>query len=259
MNLKLTRPICFFDLETTGVQVGADRIVEIAIIKVSPDGSREVKSMRINPEIPIPKESTVFHGITDADIKDAPTFREAGHEIAQFIDTADLAGYNSNKFDVPMLVEEFMRCEIPFEMKGRRLVDVQNVFHKMEPRTLEAAYRFYCKKDLTDAHQAEADVTATLEVLEAQLDRYSDLKADVDYLQEFTSINNNVDLAGRVVYNEKKEEVFNFGKHKGKRVADVFNAEPSYYDWMMKGNFPMQTKHVITGIRLRSKQTVTNS
>ncbi len=259
MNLKITKPICFFDLETTGVNVGVDRIVEIAILKILPDGTRQVKAKRINPEIPIPEAATKIHGITDEDVKDAPTFRQMAHEILNFMNGSDLAGYNSNKFDIPMLVEEFMRCEIPFDMKGRRLIDVQNIFHKMEPRNLNAAFKFYCNKDLENAHRAESDILATYEILEAQLEKYPDLKNDVDYLHDFTAVNKNVDLAGRIIYNEQKEEVFNFGKHKGKKVIEVFEAEPSYYDWMIKGNFPMQTKQVITSIRLRSKQTIDHS
>jgi DNA polymerase-3 subunit epsilon len=256
MKIKLTKPLCFFDLETTGVSVGADRIVEIAVVKLNPDGTRQTKTLRINPEMPIPAASTQVHGITDEDVKDAPPFRDVGHELARFMNGADLAGFNSNKFDIPMLVEEFMRCDIPFDMKGRRMIDVQNVFHRMEPRNLQAAYRFYCGKELENAHQAEHDTLATVEILEAQLDRYPDLKNDIEFLQEFTANNQNVDFAGRIVFNDKKEEIFNFGKHKGKKVTEVFAAEPSYYDWMMKGDFPMQTKQVITSIRLRSKQTV---
>lgn len=262
MNLRLTKPICFFDLETTGTAIGVDRIVEIAILKLMPDGTRQIKTRRFNPEMPIPETASKIHGITNEDVKDAPTFKQAGHEIAAFMNGSDLGGYNSNKFDIPMLVEEFMRCEIAFDMKGRRCVDVQNIFHKLEPRNLAAAYKFYCNKEIENAHQAESDIRATVEVMEAQLDRYASvLKNDVDFLHEFTVVSNNVDLAGRIVYNEQKEEVFNFGKHKGKKVVEVFENEPSYYDWMMKGDFPQQTKQVITSLRLRNfnKQTVINS
>lgn len=252
MNLKLTKPICFFDLETTGVNVGADRIVEIAILKLMPDGTRQMKSKRVNPEMPIPESSSKIHGIYDADVKDAPTFRQVAHEIANFINGADLAGYNSNKFDVPLLAEEFLRAEVPFDIRGRKLVDVQNIFHKMEQRTLGAAYKFYCNKEIENAHNAEADILATYEVLEAQLSRYPELKSEVEYLSDFSSNNSNVDLAGRIIFNETKQEVFNFGKHKGKTVDEVFKLEPSYYDWMMKGDFPLQTKQVITSIRLRN-------
>ena len=251
MNVKITRPLAFFDLETTGVNIGADRIIEISIAKLMPDGSRQVKTKRINPEMPIPASSSAIHHIFDDDVKDAPTFKSLAHELNQFLENCDLAGYNSNRFDVPMLVDEFLRAGLQFEMKGRRLIDVQNIFHKKEERTLAAAYRFYCKKEIQNAHSAEADTLATLEILEAQLDKYEDLKNDVDYLQEFSTMGNNVDLAGRIIMNDRKEEVFNFGKHKGKLVAEVFKAEPSYYDWMMKGDFPLQTKQVITSLRLR--------
>ncbi len=262
MKLKLTKPICFFDLETTGTVIGVDRIVEISILKLNPDGTRQIKTKRINPEIPIPEAAAKIHNITNEDVKDAPVFAKVAHEILQFMNGSDLGGYNSNKFDIPMLVEEFMRCDIAFDIKGRRLVDVQNIFHKMEPRTLNAAYKFYCQKEIENAHSAEADIVATVEVLEAQLDRYPDLKNDLDFLHSLSYTNNNADLAGRIIFNEKGEEIFNFGKHKGKKVVQVFSDEPSYYDWMMKGDFPMQTKQVITSIRLRnfSQQKVsTNS
>jgi DNA polymerase-3 subunit epsilon len=252
MKLRLTKPICFFDLETTGTVIGLDRIVEISMLKIYPDGSRQIKTRRINPEMPIPEAATRVHGITDEDVKDAPPFSKVAHEIVQFMEGCDLGGYNSNRFDLPMLVEEFMRCNIPFELKGRRMVDVQNIFLKMEPRTLDAAYKFYCQKELKDAHRAEADILATVEILEAQLDRYAELKNDIEFLHAFSANGNNVDLAGRIVYDENGVEVFNFGKHKGKKVEQVFTEEPSYYDWMMKGDFPMQTKQVITSIRLRN-------
>ncbi|MEO8149794.1 MAG: exonuclease domain-containing protein [Bacteroidia bacterium] len=255
MNLKLSKPLAFIDLEATGINVGADRIVEISILKLMPDGTKQIKTKRVNPLIPIPQESTKIHGITDADIEHELSFKQIAHEVANFLENADLAGYNSNKFDVPMLVDEFLRAEVNFDMKGRRMVDVQNIFHKMEQRTLSAAYRFYCNKEIVNAHSAEADTTATFEVLEAQLDRYPDLKNEVDFLSDFSTNNNIVDFAGRIVYNEKREEVFNFGKHKGKTVAQVFKDEPSYYDWMMKGDFPMQTKQVITALRLRELTT----
>lgn len=251
MNLKITRPVAFFDLETTGVNVGADRILEISIIKLMPDGSRQIKTKRINPEMAIPPGSSAIHHIFDEDVKDEPVFKSVAHELHNFLENCDLAGYNSNRFDVPLLVDEFLRAGIQFEMKGRRLIDVQNIFHKKEERTLAAAYRFYCKKEIVNAHSAEADALATFEILEAQLDRYADLKNDVDFLQEFSTMGTNVDLAGRIIMNDKKEEVFNFGKHKGKRVSEVFKMEPSYYDWMMKGEFPLQTKQVITSLRLR--------
>ena len=251
MNVKITRPLAFFDLETTGVNIGADRILEISILKMMPDGSRLIKTKRLNPEMPIPAASSAIHHIFDEDVKDAPTFKTIAHELNNFLENCDLAGYNSNRFDVPMLVDEFLRAGLQFDMKGRRLIDVQNIFHKKEERTLSAAYRFYCQKEIVNAHSAEADTLATMEILEAQLEKYTDLKNDVDFLQEFSTMGTNVDLAGRIIMNDKKEEIFNFGKHKGKLVADVFKAEPSYYDWMMKGDFPLQTKQVITSLRLR--------
>lgn len=249
--IKLHKPLAFFDLETTGITVGADRIVEISILKLMPDGSKSVLTKRVNPEIPIPEGASKVHGIYDKDVANEPTFKQVAPEISAFIGNADLAGYNSNKFDIPMLVDEFLRVEITFDMKGRRMVDVQNIFHKMEQRTLAAAYKFYCQKEIENAHSAEADIIATYEVFVAQLERYPDLAKDVDGLHQFTAMTQNVDLAGRIVYNEKKEEVFNFGKHKGRSVAEVFEKEPSYYDWMLKGDFPAETKQVLTALRLR--------
>ncbi len=249
--IKLTKPLAFFDLETTGVTIGADRIVEISILKLMPDESRQVYTKRVNPEIPIPVLASKVHGIYDKDVEKEPTFKQLAPEIAAFLANADLAGYNSNKFDIPMLVDEFLRVEVPFDMKGRRMVDVQNIFHKMEQRTLAAAYKFYCQKEIQNAHSAEADITATYEVFMAQLERYPDLAKDVEGLHQFTAMTQNVDLAGRIVFNDKKEEVFNFGKHKGRTVADVFEKEPSYFDWMLKGDFPAETKQVLTALRLR--------
>ncbi len=264
MELKLTKPLAIFDLETTGVKVGSDRIVEISMIKAMPDGSHSVFNKRINPTIPIPAESIVFHGITDEDIKDAPTFKDIANELNQFIGNSDLAGYNSNKFDIPLLVEEFLRADVDFELKGRRFVDVQNIFHKMEPRTLHAAYAFYCNKDLVNNHSAEADTLATYEILKAQLDRYDGVEHkdkngkisvpivnDVEALSSFSEQFPAADLVGHIIFNEKKQEVFNFGKNKGKSVEAVFEKEPSYYDWMMKADFPLSTKKVITAIKLR--------
>ena len=252
MKLNLTKPLAFFDLETTGVNVGNDRIVEISILKLNPDGSRDVKTKRINPTIPIPKDSSDIHGIYDKDVKDCPAFKNVAHELEKFIQNCDLAGYNSNKFDVPLLVEEFLRAGIEFDIKGRKLVDVQNIFHQMEQRTLSAAYKFYCKKELTNAHSAEADISATCEILEAQLDRYPELQNDVNFLHTFSYKTKSVDLAGRIIYNAKGVEVFNFGKHTGKSVEEVFKNEPSYYKWMMDGDFPLYTKRVITNIRMRA-------
>ncbi|MCA6363561.1 MAG: 3'-5' exonuclease [Bacteroidetes bacterium] len=251
--LRLHRPLAFIDLETTGLNVAADRIVEIAILRVMPNGDRDMKSMRINPGIPIPNDSTAIHGITDEDVANSPSFREVAKQLAAFLDGCDLAGYNSNKFDIPLLAEEFLRAEVEFEVANRKLVDVQNIFHRMEQRTLAAAYQFYCGKPLENAHAASADITATWEILEAQLERYPDLKRDTEFLADFSSRTHNVDLAGRIVRNAKGQEVFNFGKHNGKPVTEVFEKEPSYYNWMMDGDFPLYTKKVITQIRLRMK------
>ena len=252
MKLNLKRPIIFFDLETTGVNVTADRIVELCYIKVLPNGNEESKTMRINPEVPIPAHATAVHGITNEDVKDCPTFKEISKELEQTFRDSDLAGFNSNKFDVPLLVEEFLRSGINIDLRKTKLVDVQNIFHKMERRTLVAAYKFYCDKDLEDAHSAMADTRATLEVLEAQLDRYpEELNNDVEFLSEFSTMTRNVDFAGRIVLNEKDEEVFNFGKFKGRKVSDVLRIEPGYYSWMMQGDFALNTKQVLTQIRLR--------
>lgn len=263
-QLKLTKPLAFFDLETTGVNVASDRIVEICIIKIMPDGKKEKLLERINPGVPIPLETSLIHGIYDKDIKDKPTFKKLGKAIANFIGSSDLAGYNSNKFDVPILVEEFLRAEIDFDLEGRRLVDVQNIFHQMEQRTLRAAYKFYCDKTIVNAHTAEADVEATYEVLLAQIAKYENtefedkkgnisipVKNDVKALEEFSKVNKNVDLAGRIVMNDHGVEVFNFGKHVGKSVAEVLKKEPSYFAWMMNGDFPAHTKKVLTAIKLK--------
>ena len=252
MELNLKRPIVFLDLETTGVDPAKDRIVEISLVKVFPDEKQEEKTRRINPEMPIPAVSTAVHGITDEDVKDCPCFREIAKSLAAYIEGCDLAGFNSNKFDIPVLAEEFLRAGVDVDLKKRRFIDVQNIFHKMEQRTLVAAYKFYCGKELADAHSAEADTLATVEVLKAQLDRYpDDLRNDVDFLAEFSSRNQCVDYAGRIVYDDKGVEIFSFGKHKGRSVAEVFREEPSYYAWMMNGDFPNYTKKVITEIRLR--------
>lgn len=251
MKLQLKRPIVFFDLETTGTDVAKDRIVEISILKLHPDGKKEVKTRRVNPEMPIPAGSSEIHGIYDEDVKDEPTFAALAKSLAQFIGNSDLAGYNSNKFDVPLLVEEFLRVGVDFDLESRKLVDVQNIFHKMEQRTLVAAYKFYCGKDLVDAHSAEADIKATYEVLESQIERYEELENDIDFLADFSKRNDTADLMGRIVFNEEGVEVFNFGKHKGKPVTEVLEKEPSYYDWMMKGDFPLYTKKVLTSIKLR--------
>ncbi|WP_316737300.1 exonuclease domain-containing protein [Pedobacter aquatilis] len=255
MKLNLKRPLAFFDLEATGINVGADRIVEIAILKAMPDGTEIVKTWRVNPEMPIPLQTSLIHGIYDEDIANEPTFTELAKEIAEFIGEGDLAGYNSNKFDIPMLLEEFLRADVDFDMSNRKFVDVQNIFHQMEQRTLKAAYKFYCNEDLVNAHAAEADVIATYKVLLGQLDMYRDKEFedkqgvkskpvvnDVEALHTFTNINKPVDFAGRMVYNDKNEVCFNFGKHKGKTTAQVFSIEPSYYAWMKNGDFPLYTK-----------------
>jgi DNA polymerase-3 subunit epsilon len=247
MKLQLTRPIAVIDLETTGINIGSDRIVEIAIIKISPDGNRQVKRKLLNPQMPIPKASSDVHGITDEMVKDAPTFKQAANEIKQFIDNCDLAGYNSNRFDVPMLVEEFLRIGMEISIDGKRLVDVQRIFHMMEQRTLSAAYKFYCQKTLDGAHSAEVDASATWEVLEAQIERYPQLGNTIESIVKATGEEDLVDFARRFI-RENGVEIFNFGKHKGKPVAQVLKEEPQYYDWMMKGDFPMHTKQKLSEI-----------
>jgi DNA polymerase III subunit epsilon len=264
MKLNLKRPLAFFDLEATGTNIGIDRIVEISIIKLNPDGSEEVKTWRVNPEMQIPIESSLIHGIYDEHIKDELTFKALAESVAEFIGDSDLAGYNSNKFDIPMLMEEFLRAGVLFDLENRHFVDVQNIFHQMEQRTLKAAYQFYCKKDIINAHSAEADTRATMEVLLAQIEKYENAEFedkkgnrskpivnDIEALHKFTNLNSPVDFAGRMVYNDKGEELFNFGKHKGKRVEDVFNIEPSYYSWMMNGDFPLYTKRKLGEIYSR--------
>ena len=254
MRLNLKRPIVFFDLETTGVDTAKDRIVEVSMIKVMPDGEEVVRTRRINPQMHIPEQASEIHGITDEDVKDCPTFAQVAKSMAQFIEGCDFGGFISNRFDLPMLVEEFLRAGVDVDFKRRRFIDVQNIFHKMEQRTLVAAYKFYCDKNLEEAHSAEADTRATYEVLMAQLDRYPDLQNDVAALADFSERGQTADYAGRIGYNEKGEEIFNFGKYKGRRVSDVFRDEPSYYAWMMNGDFPLYTKKVITEIYLREKQ-----
>jgi DNA polymerase-3 subunit epsilon len=251
-KLKLNRPIAFIDLETTGVNIASDRIIEISILKLMPDDTTITETFRVNPTIPIPADSSAIHGIFDKDVKDSPVFKQLAPALLKILDQCDLAGYNSNKFDVPLLVEEFLRAEVDFDIENHKLIDVQNIFHKMEQRTLSAAYKFYCQKDLTGAHGAEADVKATYEVLKAQLEKYDSLEGNVAYLQKFSSNNDSVDLAGRIVRDKKGVEVFNFGKHKGKPVAEIFKSEPSYYNWMMDGDFPLSTKRVITKLRLKA-------
>lgn len=248
MKLNLTRPLIFFDLETTGTNIISDRIVELSYIKVYPDGQEEKKTRRLNPEMPIPPGATAVHHITDEDVKDEPTFRQISKALLQIFEGCDIAGYNSNKFDVPLLMEEFARAGLNFDITGRRFIDVQNIFHKMEQRTLVAAYKFYCGKNLEDAHSALADTQATYEVLLGQLEKYEELENDVDKLAAFSKSGRNVDLGGRIVLNDNDEPVFNFGKHKGRAVKDVFRKEPSFYHWMMQGDFAKNTKDVITGL-----------
>jgi DNA polymerase-3 subunit epsilon len=251
MKLQLTKPIAFIDLETTGINISTERIVEIAIVKISPDGTQQIKRKLINPLIPIPKVTSDIHGITDEMVKDAPTFKQAANEIKQFIDNCDLAGYNSNRFDIPMLIEEFLRSGLEFTLEGKKLLDVQKVFHMMEQRTLGAAYKFYCNKSLENAHSAEVDATATWEVLEAQVERYPQIGNTVESIVKFTGEDDIVDFARRFV-KENGIELFNFGKHKGKPVTQVLREEPQYYDWMMKGDFPMNTKQKLTEILNRT-------
>lgn len=252
MDLNLKRPLAFLDLETTGINVSTDRIVEFSILKISPNGKEEWMISRVNPEMPIPPKTTAIHGISDEDVVNSPLFREIGNKVAAFIEGCDLAGYNAVKFDIPVLAEEFLRADIEFNFKKRRYIDVQVIFHKMEQRTLVAAYKFYCSKELVDAHSSKADTAATFEVLKSQLDRYDDLENDVEKLADFSSFNSNVDFAGRIILDENGVEVFNFGKYKGKPVEQVFNNDPSYYSWMMNGDFPLYTKKVLTELKLRS-------
>ena len=252
MKLNLKNPLVFFDLETTGTNINTDRIVEICYLKVYPNGNEEAKTMRINPGMHIPEEASAIHGIYDEDVKDCPTFKEVARNIARDIEGCDLAGFNSNRFDIPVLAEEFLRAGVDVDLGRHKFIDVQVIFHKMEQRTLSAAYKFYCGKDLEDAHTAEADTRATYEVLMAQLDRYPEtLKNDVAFLSEYSSFNRNVDFAGRIVYNDKDVEVFNFGKYKGMPVSDVLKRDPGYYSWMLNGDFTLNTKAVLTKIRLR--------
>lgn len=252
MELNLRNPIAFIDLETTGLNVANDRIVEISVLKVDHSGCEELLTQRINPTIPISKEATIIHGISNNDVANEPTFAKFARKLANFLKGCDFAGYSCNKFDIPLLAEEFIRANLDFDFKKHKVIDVQVIFYKMEQRTLSAAYKFYCNKELKDAHSAEADVKATYEVLKAQLDHYSNLKNETGYLSKFSSHKKTVDFVGRIVYNEKGEEVFNFGKHKGKKVEDVFSKEPSYYNWIMNGDFPLFTKKVLTEIKLRS-------
>ncbi|MCD6017802.1 MAG: Exonuclease RNase and polymerase [Bacteroidetes bacterium] len=266
MHLNLTKPLAFFDLETTGVNVASDRIVEISIVRVNIDNTTEILTRKVNPTIPIPEITSKIHGIYDKDVIDCPTFKELAPTLSRFLTNCDLAGFNSNKFDVPVLAEEFLRADIDFDLRNRKLIDVQNIFHIMEPRNLSAAYKFYCEKPLINAHSAEADTLATFEIFKAQLSKYENtemedekgntfnpVKNDMNVLSSLTTRTRNADLAGRIVFNDKDVEVFNFGKHKDKPVREVFEKEPSYYNWIMNGDFPLYTKKIVTQIRLRMK------
>jgi len=256
MKLNLDYPIVFFDLETTGVDIAKDRIVEICLLKVFPNGNEEAKTMRINPGIHIPKEASEVHGIYDEDVADCPKFAEAAQGIWDFIKGCDLGGFNSNHFDIPMLAEEFLRAGVKADLTKCRRVDVQNIYHKLERRTLIAAYKFYCHKNLEDAHSALADTRATYEVLCAQLDHYPDtLQNNIDFLADYSQMNRNVDFAGRIIKDDNGVEIFNFGKYKGMPVADVLRRDPGYFSWMMQGDFTLNTKQVLTEIALRSKSS----
>lgn len=256
MKLNLKKPLVFFDLETTGVNISVDRIVEICYLKVYPNGNEEAKTYRVNPEMHIPEEASKVHGIYDADVADCPTFKELAKTIAKDFEGCDIAGFNSNRFDVPLLVEECLRVGVDLDITKRKFIDVQVIFHKMEQRTLSAAYKFYCGKNLDDAHSALADTKATYEVLKGQLDKYGDqLENDVNFLSNFSSFTKNVDFAGRIVYDDNGVEVFNFGKYKGMPVREVLKRDTGYYGWIMNGDFTLNTKNVLTKIRLENLNT----
>lgn len=255
MELNLTRPICFFDLETTGTDFTNDRIVEISILKIYPNGNRESKTWLVNPTIPIPKQASDIHGITNERVAGEPTFKELAKTIHNMIKDADLAGYNSDRFDIPLLAEEMLRAEIDFDLSNKLTIDVQTIFHKMEQRTLSAAYKFYCNKNLDNAHSAEADTLATYEILKAQIDRYDELSNDMRKLSEFTTRKQVADFAGFIAYNDKKEEIFTFGKYKGRKVEEIFDEEPGYFGWILNAEFPLYTKKVLTAIKLRKLST----
>lgn len=258
MSLNLNKPVCFFDLETTGTNISKDRIVEISILKVHPGGKEETTTWKVNPEMPIPPQVTLIHGISDEDVKEAPTFKEISKEVYNLIKDSDLGGFNSNRFDIPLLAEEMLRCDVDFDMKNRLSIDVQTIFHKMEKRTLSAAYKFYCDKDLTDAHSAEADTKATYEVLKAQVEKYEELENNSKFLAEFSTHNKFADFAGFIVFNDKDEECFSFGKNKGKKVEDILEKEPGYFGWILNSDFPLYTKKVLTAIKLRKLNSKLN-
>tara|TARA_Y100001968_G_scaffold330352_1_gene381990 strand:- start:621 stop:1406 length:786 start_codon:yes stop_codon:yes gene_type:complete len=254
MSLILEKPIVFFDLETTGLQISTDRIVEISILKIFPNGNKESKTWLVNPTIPIPKETTEIHGITDEKVKNEPTFKDISKEIIELIDHCDLAGYNSNKFDIPLLAEEFLRCDIDFNMKNRNAIDVQNIFHKLEKRNLIAAYKFYCNKDLTNAHSAQADTKATYEILVSQLKKYPALENNINFLSDFSEIRGKLaDLAGFIKYNEKGEEIFSFGKYRDNTLKKVWKDNPGYFSWIKQADFPKYTKNIIDDFIIRVK------
>jgi DNA polymerase-3 subunit epsilon len=253
MALNLSRPIVFFDLETTGVQVAKDRIVEISIFKVYPNGNKEGKTWLVNPTIPIPAETTAVHGITNEKVANEPTFKELAAQIKEVMEGCDLAGYNSNKFDIPLLAEEFLRVEVDFDFKKIKTVDVQNIFHKLERRTLTAAYKFYCQKDLENAHSAEADTLATYEILEAQIEKYDELENDIAFLSDFSKRGKTVDMAGFIVMNEENQECFSFGKYKGVTIQSVLETNPGYFSWIQQADFPLYTKKILNELRLKDK------
>ncbi|WP_185859991.1 3'-5' exonuclease [Blattabacterium cuenoti] len=251
MKLRLYRPICFFDIEATGINIGKDRIIEISILKIFPNGNQEDKTWIIFPERPIPPQSTAIHGIKDEDVAGKLPFKDVAIHIFRMIENTDLAGYNSNRFDIPILVEEMLRAGIPFDIKKHKTIDVQVIFHKMEPRTLSAAYKYYCKKNLIKAHSSKADTFATYEILLAQLEKYQDLKQDVKSLNQFSHQKNLADLAGFVKIDEEGNEIFNFGKYKGEKVHEIFEKDPNYYGWIQNSDFPLYTKKILTGVKLR--------
>ncbi|MCF6212666.1 MAG: 3'-5' exonuclease [Flavobacteriaceae bacterium] len=255
MELNLVKPMVFFDLETTGINISKDRIVEIAILKIFPNGNKESKTWLVNPVIEISKEASSIHGITNEQVLNEPTFKELAPQVSEMIKGCDLAGFNSNRFDIPLLAEEMLRADIDFDMKNRVAVDVQVIFHKKEQRTLSAAYKFYCDKDLENAHSAMADTTATYEVLKAQLDKYPDLENNTAFLEKYSHHKRNADFANMIVFDDAGDEAFNFGKHKGKKVTDVFEKEPGYYNWIQNADFPLYTKKILTAIKLRSLNT----